>query len=232
MSKKLITLESGEGSDRRRILEGLILYLLGVKGVKCACLSINPKVTKAYLALLPARLKETVFSKGSFQIYLRTSQIVQVMHESLFLNPANNKIIFHLYSKILFPLQDAVIQDLQAQGICVILDRSRLSSYAYFACLPAFENQSLDETLIQAKAFIEQFTPNTTSHIFVDSSRRQSYSIRNAQKYDLIAPQLNLKLKGWFNSLNNRLSEDQKIPILPPEINVESAIELVKKQIL
>jgi len=231
MHKKLITLDSGEGSDRRRIVEGLILYLLGIKGIKCACLSLDPRVTKAYLALLPPRLKETVFSQGSFQIYLRTSQMVRDLHESLFLNPSNNRVIYHLYSKVLYPIQDRVVADLQSQGICVILDRSRLSSYAYFATLPSFDTESLGETLADAKAYVDQYKAEEVCHLFVDSSRRLSYSILNAQKYDLIAPQLNFKLKGWFTSLINRLEPPRTIAVIPSEINVESAIELVKKSI-
>jgi len=224
----IIAIDSGEGSARRKIIQGLIIHMIGVHGKKCISLSIDPNITRAYLALLPARLKEIVFKTGSFQIYLTVSSLIRELHDQLYLNPSNNKLIYHLYRDVLYPLQDQVIRDLQSKEFLIILDRSRISTYAYYCSIPSLSSPPISETLQEAKTYLEN---NHIMSYFIQSNARLSLDIASAKRYDLIAPQLNLKLKSWFSSLKNRLSSEFEVEFIPPQMAVEQVIKSIMSRV-
>ena len=232
LKNNILSVESGEGAFRRPIIQGLIIQLIGVHGKKCIGLSIDPQITKAYLALLPSRLKQRIYSLGSFQTFLTVSAYVRDLHEELFLNPENNHLIYELYTKILFPIQERLIEDLKKQQFVVILDRSKLSSYAYYCSIPSIDAPPLYDILAKAK---EQLVGTAVPAFFIESNMRMTYDLAKAKKYDLIAPQLNLKLKSWFSSLKSLVSsqteEEALITFISPQTSVPDAIHKIVERI-
>lgn len=219
----IISFDSGEGSDRRKLIQALMRYLLVVKGVPVLAISVDPRVTKSYTSILPPILRSKVVGLGSFHLFLDVSQKVSELQQSLYLSPVKRQIIYNMYQSLYKPIQDSLITDLKGLGIKVILDRSPLSNYAYTACLS--EDVSKPIMVQKAKEYLER---NDQVAFFVQSPKRMEGLITQARFYDLASPELNLKLRSWLNTLNNSLEEKDRVTVLASSLSLEENIKNIR----
>ena len=109
---RLVMIDSGEGSCRRKVVESFVRYLIGVRGIPAIALSNDAQMSKAYLALIPPGLKSKVYNLGSYHLYLQIAQKIGEIHELLFLDSSYISMLSALYKELYHEVQGRLVQDL------------------------------------------------------------------------------------------------------------------------
>ena len=214
---KVIAFDSGEGSLRRNYIQALLRYYIVVKGIPTVALSsVDPHLTQAYLSLLPPKMRAMVYDLGSFHVYQRVTQHVNQILRALIHSRNNGDLIFRLFD-FARTMQDMLIQELKAKGLRVILDRSRVSNYGYHACV--YNPQGMIQKAMDG------LRPDWI-HIFIESPKRLASDLKTMKFYDIIAPDLNLKLKAWCRTLNQSL--DHPIHLIQGQMGLEQGMNKIK----
>ena len=191
-----------------------------VKGIPVLAISpINPEITKNYLSILPPFLKKKVYNLGSYYTLTHSASKIREVLDFLESSPEDGAIVSArdgLFT-VLHTLANNLVEDLLKLGFKVILDRSPISHYGYNSCIYHKEDPEKVKELLK----------ENVAYFFIESPKRYISDLRSAKFYDMIAPELNLKLKHWVKGVNTKIGG--LIHILSSEESFEENFDKIKK---
>lgn len=190
---KYITVDSGERSQRKEYIRALLKHYNFTLGRPTIALSqVNPQNTRNFLLILPRKLRAKILSIGHYHTFISITEHTRSIIELLYLDDSNREYINQLIDFIQ-NLTLKLVDQLNKEGIFVILDRSVLTNYAYTSVLNTHRPTLVDD-LIKRGATLQQ------KGIFIESSLTPS-STDADEFYDILGTQFNIRLANWYNTL-------------------------------